>query len=122
MIIILESIQILNALSDNNRCKIVKELLTRDYCVGGLARKLDITEAAVSQHLKILKEAGIIKGEKRGYYRHYRVNVESLQFAANKLIELSNTPRKRERLCPPENKEDCILCKSKNKKIKNKQN
>lgn len=111
MAIIPETIQILSALADNNRCKIVKELLTRDYCVGGLARKLDITEAAVSQHLKILKEAGIISGEKRGYYRHYRVNKESLLNAANRLIELSETPRERSRLCPPDNREDCVLCK-----------
>ncbi len=113
---IIETIQVLSALSDNNRCKIIKELLSRDYCVGGLARKLDITEAAVSQHLKILKDAGLINGEKRGYYRHYRVNKDSLKFAAQKLIELSETPRERERLCPPENKEDCIICKSKIKK------
>ena len=115
---IIETIQILSALSDNNRCKIIKELLSRDYCVGGLARKLDITEAAVSQHLKILKDAGLINGEKRGYFRHYKVNKESLKFAADTLLKLSETPRERERLCPPENKEDCILCKGKINKQK----
>ena len=105
-----ELLEILSPLADQNRYKIVRELLVRDYCVGGLALKLEITEAAVSQHLKILKNAGIITGEKRGYFRHYRVNQELLKQAANDLLEMSETNRASSANCPPASKEDCPLC------------
>ena len=111
MITIIEIIQILNSLADGNRYKIIQELLLRDYCVGGLARKLNITEAAVSQHLKILKEAGIITGEKRGYYRHYKVNKKILKDVAKEIEKISEIKRERSELCPPSNKNDCLLCR-----------
>ena len=121
MVNILELVKIMSALSDSNRYKIVNELLKRDYCVGGLALKLDITEAAVSQHLKVLKEAGLISGEKRGYFKHYRVNQQLLKKVSRELIKMGEIKRERTRLCPPSNKEDCPLCRAgliEDKKIK----
>lgn len=102
----------MSALSDSNRYKIINELLKRDYCVGGLALKLNITEAAVSQHLKVLKEAGLISGEKRGYFKHYRVNQQLLKKVSQELNKLSDAKRERDSLCPPSNKEDCPLCRA----------
>ncbi|MFA7109027.1 MAG: metalloregulator ArsR/SmtB family transcription factor [Sphaerochaetaceae bacterium] len=108
---ITKTIKILSSLADENRFIIIKELLLRDYCVGGLARKLNITEAAVSQHLKILKEVGLITGEKRGYYRHYRVNKEILKYVAKEIEVISEIKRESSVLCPPSNKNDCLLCR-----------
>ena len=48
----------LKALSDENRLLILRLLGRRDYCVRALARQLGISQAAVSQHLKVLREAG----------------------------------------------------------------
>ena len=62
-----EFVQIVKTLADETRFKLVKLLLTHDLCVGALAQHLRISEAAVSQHLKYVREAGIVKGEKRGY-------------------------------------------------------
>ncbi len=101
----------MNALADNNRYFIVQELLKRDYCVGGLALKLNISEAAVSQHLKILKDASIISGNKRGYFKHYRVNDKIFKEICDELNLLSQIKREKTTLCPPKNKEDCPLCK-----------
>lgn len=84
-----ELIEILKALSDETRYNLVKLLVSHDYCVGALAKRLNISESAVSQHLKILRNAGIVKGDKRGYYTHYWVERELLRDAANKIIELS---------------------------------
>ncbi len=105
-------LDIIAPLADANRYTIITELLKRDYCVGGLARKLSITEAAVSQHLKILREAGLITGEKRGYFRHYRVNQELLKTAADQLTQMSSVERDSSAVCPPARKEDCPLCRS----------
>ncbi|NLK72466.1 MAG: winged helix-turn-helix transcriptional regulator [Clostridiales bacterium] len=86
-----ELLDVLKSLSDETRLNIINLLLTRDYCVGALAKKMDITESAVSQHLKVLRMAGIVKGEKRGYFTHYFVDRELLKNIANRITELSNT-------------------------------
>ncbi|OWZ83314.1 ArsR/SmtB family transcription factor [Natranaerobius trueperi] len=72
----LNKLKILKALSDPTRFKIIELLLRNDFCVGALSNRLNITEAAISQHLKVLREAGLIWGEKRGYFTHYSVKQE----------------------------------------------
>ncbi len=84
-----ELINILKALSDENRYNLVKLLVKHDLCVGALAVRLNISESAVSQHLKVLRSAGIVKGDKRGYYTHYYVDREILEEAASQIIDLS---------------------------------
>jgi len=61
----------LKALGDPTRLKIYQSLLERKHCVRSLSKKLDITESAVSQHMKILREAEMVYGEKYGYHTHY---------------------------------------------------
>lgn len=61
------------ALGDKTRFKIFLLLSENQICVGGLAKTLGISESAVSQHLKVLKSAGLIMGEKVGYFTHYNV-------------------------------------------------
>ena len=68
----------LKALADDNRLLILRLLSRRDYCVRALARQIGISEAAVSQHLKVLREAGLVSGERRGYFIHYQVEREPL--------------------------------------------
>ncbi len=72
----------LKALSDNTRMSIVELLLRFNFCAGALARRLDISEAAVSQHIKVLRDAKILTGEKHGYFMNYRINTD-------KLVEIS---------------------------------
>ena len=69
----------LKALGDETRLKLIHLLLTQDLCGRALARRLGISEAAVSQHLKILREAGLVEGEKRGHWTHYAVQPEVLE-------------------------------------------
>ena len=85
-----EFVQIVKTLADETRFKLVKLLLTHDLCVGALAKHLGISEAAVSQHLKYLREAGLVKGEKRGYWTHYLVEKNKLNELAELLRELTN--------------------------------
>ena len=70
---------ILNALADENRLRLLHLLLTQDLCGKALARRLGVSEAAVSQHLKILRESGLVKSEKRGYWTHYVVRKETIE-------------------------------------------
>jgi DNA-binding transcriptional ArsR family regulator len=94
-----ELIHIIKCLSDDTRFKLVKLLLTHDLCVGALAKHLSISEAAVSQHLKQLREAGLVKGEKRGYWTHYMVEKNKLNDLAEFLRGLTNLVACSEGIC-----------------------
>lgn len=84
-----EGIKTLKALSEKTRFELVKLLVKHDLCVRALATQLNITESAVSQHLKILREAGIVKGDKRGYYTHYYVDRKRLKEVAEEINQLA---------------------------------
>ena len=62
---------ILKALGEPMRLKIYQCLLERKHCVRSLSRKLGISESAVSQHLKVMREADLVYGQKYGYHTHY---------------------------------------------------
>jgi len=83
-------VAIMRALGDQNRYHIVASLLQHNYCVGALAKRLGLSESAVSQHLKVLRNAGVVKGERKGYYTHYSVDRELLKSAASELTALGN--------------------------------
>ena len=70
--------RIFKVLSEVSRVRIIELLKGRDLCVNALAKHLDITPAAVSQHLRILRDADIVTSEKNGYFVHYGINRETL--------------------------------------------
>ena len=84
-----EIINLLKALGDARRLEIIELLLQKRFCVKALAKKIGISESAVSQQLKNLREAGLVVGEKEGYYVHYTVRKERLIEAAQYLNQLS---------------------------------
>ena len=62
------------ALGDASRFAIVQCLAERPRAVGELADELPITRQAVSQHLRVLKEAGLVADRAVGTRRVYRLN------------------------------------------------
>ncbi|MCX6071209.1 MAG: helix-turn-helix domain-containing protein, partial [Chloroflexi bacterium] len=54
-------------------------LKERPLCGNALAARLGVTAAAVSQHLRVLRDAELVVGSKQGYYVHYRVNAATLR-------------------------------------------
>ena len=83
-------IQFGKALGAPVRLRILTLLRGRALCVNALAARLDVTQGAVSQHLRILREAGIVLAEKRGYYVHYRLNEEGFAAWRDELDKLLN--------------------------------
>ena len=71
--------KLLKALSDPTRAEILDHLSREALCVGALADRLDITPSAVSQHLRVLREIGLVDGDKRGYWVHYSLHRERLR-------------------------------------------
>jgi len=65
--------RVFRALSAENRVKIVRLLAERTLCVGALSNLLGISAGAVSQHLRILKDTGLVEPDRRGYFIHYRL-------------------------------------------------
>jgi DNA-binding transcriptional ArsR family regulator len=62
------------ALGDPSRLAIVTRLAERPRAVGELAELLPISRPAVSQHLRVLKEAGLVTDHAAGTRRVYRLN------------------------------------------------
>ena len=71
--------RIFKVLSVETRVRIIQLLKGRSLCVNALAKMLNITSAAVSQHLRVLRNTEIVTAEKRGYYVHYCLNKETLE-------------------------------------------
>jgi DNA-binding transcriptional ArsR family regulator len=65
-----------SALADPTRCKVIEMLHERPMPVHELTAAFDISRPAISRHLRVLKEARLVKEEKQG-----RENVYSLQRA-----------------------------------------
>jgi len=59
------------ALGAASRLHILQLLNKNCFCVGALSRLTGISASAVSQHLRILRSAGLVVGERRGYFVHY---------------------------------------------------
>lgn len=57
-------------------------------CVNALANQLGITQSAVSQHLKILRQAGFVTSERRGYFIHYRLNPEQVDRVCSEISDI----------------------------------
>ena len=70
--------RIFKALSLDTRVRIVLLLKERALCVNALAARLGVSPSAVSQHLRILRDADLVIPDKRGYYVHYELNSKTL--------------------------------------------
>lgn len=73
-----ETANIFKVLSVETRIRIIEMLKVHPLCVNAIAHKLDITAAAASQHLRIMRNAGIVIAEKKGYFVHYELNANKL--------------------------------------------
>lgn len=85
-------VSIFKALAVEQRAKILSMLAGRGVCAGALARMLGITPGAVSQHLNVLKECGLVTGERRGYFMHYRISRDAHKRARKALDALFDKP------------------------------
>jgi len=68
----------LNALADPSRQAIFERLRKRPRSVGELASVLPISQPAVSQHLRVLREAGLVEGQKHGTRRIYSLRPQGV--------------------------------------------
>ena len=92
--------ELFKALSDPTRLRLVRLLGQQSQgerldecngrgflCVNALAHRLGVTQSAVSQHLRILRQAGLVRGERRGSFMHYSLNPDGLEQCRSVLQE-----------------------------------
>ena len=84
-----ELTEVFKALSDPTRLRLVKLLGEHEgaLCVNALARRLDVSQSAVSQHLRVLRQTGLVKNERRGSSVHYLLDQDSLKQHRDKVRE-----------------------------------
>ncbi len=77
---ILSQSEMFKVLSVDNRIRII-DLLKKNGPLGvnELSETLKITPSAVSQHLKILRHAGLVRNERKGYWVPYKINEDALE-------------------------------------------
>lgn len=80
-----ETADLFKILSVDKRIEIIELLKKEPMSVNALADALGITQSAVSQHLRVLKGAGLVKGERQGYWIYYSLNRDALEKCRQRL-------------------------------------
>jgi DNA-binding transcriptional ArsR family regulator len=71
--------KLFQAISDGNRQEMLLLLEERDRCVGELVAVFDLSQSAVSRHLTVLKNAGLVKDQRCGQQVIYSLHRENLK-------------------------------------------
>jgi DNA-binding transcriptional ArsR family regulator len=79
---------VLRAIAEPRRREMLRLVRDEPRSVGEIAEHFDITQQAVSQHLQVLKEAGLVAVRKQGQRRLYLIRPEGLETLAAFLTEL----------------------------------
>lgn len=91
------SANLLKILGDKTRLTMVAMLKQRECCVCEFLEVFEMSQPSISQHLRKLKDAGLVKEERRGQWIYYSLNPESDLFG---LIEdiLAHVPEQTEKI------------------------
>jgi DNA-binding transcriptional ArsR family regulator len=79
--------KVFEALASLPRRKILAYLSASDLTAGEIASRFEMTKPAISKHLQILENAGLIRGEKRGQFIHYALVQENLVNTLNGFVQ-----------------------------------
>lgn len=82
---------ITRALSDQNRLRALLALGDQEVCVCQLIELLQLAPSTVSKHMSILKQAGLVKGQKRGRWMYYRQAGADASVSVRKTLEWINS-------------------------------
>jgi DNA-binding transcriptional ArsR family regulator len=109
--------RVFKALSVDTRVRIIQLLKKRSLCVGALSDRLGVTQGAVSQHMRVLRETHLVTPEKRGYYVHYRLNEKAFaqwKVAAERFLDI-DLKESQPRICALLRRKESAMCDNKDK-------
>ena len=79
----------ISAVNDETRLRILRFILENgEVCVCDIEKSFEMIQSRVSRHLKILKEAGFLKVDRRGRWAHYSIRTPLDEFRQSLLKEL----------------------------------
>lgn len=81
--------KIFKALCDEKRLRILDHLKSGEKCACVLIKYMDIGQSALSYHMKILCESGIVTSRQDGKWTHYSLNPRGSEYASKRLLELT---------------------------------
>ena len=110
-------VKIFKALSDETRLKILIIISSKTMCQKGISNHLQISDSAVSQHIKVLKDANIITGYKEGYYVFYKINGDVFNECINFMKSINDDTDDFKGIYDMNIKKQCcgLTCKGKSK-------
>jgi len=79
---------ILRLLAVDTRIEIIESLKAGPMCVCAIARAVGVSQSAVSQHLRLLKAAGVVTVHRRGQWIHYSLEEKALAAWRTRLSRL----------------------------------
>ena len=88
---------IFKALCDEKRLSILELLKGGEKCACVLMEELNIAQSALSYHMKILCESGIVTSRQEGKWTHYTISKSGREYAIKRLTELTSYQMKRNR-------------------------
>lgn len=118
-----ETARILKALGEPTRLKIIKLLSERELCICELVAVLDMSQPRISQHVKVLRQAGILTERKSRQNSYLKINKEILNGTIIEplsllmqvdLIKIEDFQDEYNRYITLDRNEDVIACKTKN--------
>ena len=81
----MKSAELFKILAVDKRIDIIELLKKEAMSVNALADALGVTQSAVSQHLRVLKSADLVRDERKGYWIFYELNKEALEECRKRL-------------------------------------
>jgi ArsR family transcriptional regulator len=76
------------ALADETRMRVLLRLVGGEVCVCELAEELDVTQPLLSFHLRTLREAGLVRVERRGRWNFYSLDARGVEAAVSFLSDV----------------------------------
>jgi ArsR family transcriptional regulator len=88
--------KVFKAFCDENRLKVLERLLSGEKCACALIEDLGIGQSALSYHMKILVESGIVTARQEGKWTHYSISEAGSARAMELLREITTPHDERE--------------------------
>ena len=91
-----ENSKLLKALADPTRLAIIDMLSCGEMCACNILKKFNFTQPALSHHMKVLCDSGLVFGRREGAWMYYTLNTEKFKEVARFIAHISSE------------KEDCV--------------
>ena len=96
-----EQAKVFKAFCDDRRLRILELLRSGEKCACVLMERLDVGQSAISYHMKILVESGVVESRQEGKWTHYKISDAGRAYAGTLLRELTtpNTEQQEDNCC-----------------------